>query len=165
MNEDALNDPVLQSLEARLAASVPQLSGAEQQELFYACAFAAGQRTAVRSTRRWQAVTAALGLAVIGLVVPQLSEPTKIARTGPVQNESQAEIVKMDNAATHVGDSTSSLPDFWPTVERPSSVRLDAWQRTPLMSQSDSTKLAQHNSSATRTDGLTVGGLNLGALD
>ena len=46
MNEPSLNDPHLQSLEARLAAMPPQESAARQQELLYRCAFAAGQSSA-----------------------------------------------------------------------------------------------------------------------
>jgi hypothetical protein len=70
MNEYPLNDPQLQSLEARLAASAPAIPAAERQQLLYQCAFAAGQRASRRCLRAWQAAAAALGVLVALLSVP-----------------------------------------------------------------------------------------------
>lgn len=165
MNEDALNDPTLQSLEARLAASAPQLSTDEQHQLLYACAFAAGQRSAVRSTRQWQAITLTLGLIVVGLTYSQIPGPAQVARAVPIQNESPQVGMRTGDAVDHPKDSISESYEALSSVKRSPNVRLDAWQRAPSTTRSDSTKLAQQSSFVTAGDGLTVGGLNLGALD
>ena len=72
-----LNDPLLQSLEARLAGSVPQISSEAQRRMLYNCAFAAGQRTSVIMLRRWQFTSVALTLMAVGLGVSQFNNPVQ----------------------------------------------------------------------------------------
>jgi len=165
MNEDALNDPVLQSLEASLASAAPQLSADEQHRLLYACAFKAGQQAAVRSTRRWQAAAASLALVIFGLVIPRSNQPPNVARVAPVNNEPQQTSVKLAVPVAIIEDSIPRPDDSWSTVQRPSKIRLDAWKRTPSTIRSDSPTLAQHGASTASRDGLTVGGLNCGSIE
>ena len=73
MNDHLLNDPLLNSLEARQAASVPQLSMVEQHRLLYECAFAAGLRSSVKMVRYWQIASAALVLMVVSLFLVLLN--------------------------------------------------------------------------------------------
>ena len=76
--------------------STPRLSAAESQELLYQCAFAAGQSSAARTTRRWQGVSAALAvllaaaclpLAAERLRLPFASRPPRRASTCPAPGE------------------------------------------------------------------------------
>jgi hypothetical protein len=71
MLDNPLNDPTLQSLEARLAAIPLRLPTNERQQLLYQCAFAAGQsagqRTATNIARRWMAVTTVMALLTLTL--------------------------------------------------------------------------------------------------
>src|SRR3954468_21330221 len=71
MNDNPLNDPLLQSLEARLAGIPPRLPAAEHQQLLYQCAFAAGkavgQRASSRVIQSWAAAASILALLCAGL--------------------------------------------------------------------------------------------------
>jgi hypothetical protein len=83
MNDNFLNDPVLQSLEARLAALPPRLSTPEREQLLYHAAFAAGQTAATRTTahnaRPWIGATAVLALLSLTLGYRALVTPSGIA--------------------------------------------------------------------------------------
>jgi hypothetical protein len=118
MNEYPLNDPELQSFEARLAARVPRVSPVEQQRLLYECAFAAGQRTAGRSVRRWQSAAAVLGLLLLSVAVPFARNQLLIAKH-PSEPISPAEMAP-----------PRLSPDSQPpaVVRPPVTVELDAWQ-------------------------------------
>lgn len=62
MNDDSLEDLQLQALEASLADAMPSFTPARQQQLLYACAFAAGCRAGEKKLRLWQGAAASLVL-------------------------------------------------------------------------------------------------------
>jgi hypothetical protein len=74
MNEHSLNDPVLKSFEARLAAAAPRLPAAQERELLYQCGLAAGRAAGRKSLRSWQAAAAALLAACLAVSLPVAGE-------------------------------------------------------------------------------------------
>lgn len=83
MNPKRLDDPALQSLEDQLAGLAPQLPAAEQQDLLYRCAFAAGRQAMMRPLRRWQAAAATLSVLLAVLCVPLVNSGNMVARHAP----------------------------------------------------------------------------------
>jgi hypothetical protein len=125
LNDGQFNDPRLQSFEARLAAMVPQTSPVQQQQLLYECAFAAGQRRAFRSLRRWQAVAAALGILLLGLSVPFAHDHLPLARPRlPLAGDRPKPILPAEGTSPRL--SAPSEPAV--VVRKPVTVELDAWQ-------------------------------------
>ncbi len=70
MKPFSLNDPDLAELEAELLAKNIRLDQAGQQALLYHAAFRAGQAKATKTTRLWQAYTAALGMILVVTLFP-----------------------------------------------------------------------------------------------
>lgn len=80
MSTNRIDDPALKALEDRLIGAAPQLSAAEQSDLLYQCAFAAGRQAMLRPMRRWQAATAALLVLLVGLSVPLANRQNMVAK-------------------------------------------------------------------------------------
>ncbi|MEX0718323.1 MAG: hypothetical protein WD066_17140 [Planctomycetaceae bacterium] len=77
MSQSPSNDPVLRELESQLTQLAPRLSRSEQSALLYQCAFAAGRKSGVRGAHRWRWTSAALGVLLLGSLVPRPTEPTQ----------------------------------------------------------------------------------------
>src|SRR5687768_6181781 len=135
MNDPSLNDPQLQSLEARLAAMAPQESPARQQELLYRCAFAAGQVSTRASLRRWQAAVGALALLFVAASIP-------LARN-------QSLVVKQEPNSVSPRQTDLSQPPMLaqqeapPTVREPVHLETNAWQLASSPTASLANDLAQ----------------------
>lgn len=170
----SLNDPRLQALEARLAAMPPQLSMAQQQQLLYQCAFAAGRTSARHTVRRWQAAAAGLMVVLVGLSVPLLDKESVSDKESPVGKESlagkepratgrrAAELARADIAV----EPASGTLEFSPLGHRPSSeISLDAWQVQSQVSASFDRELAQFARSDPRLRSLAVGPLTRRILE
>jgi hypothetical protein len=80
MTTNRIDDPALQAIENQLAGLAPQISSAQQQDLLYQCAFAAGKQTMTRSLRRWQGAVAALAVLLISVSVPLANNRWTLAR-------------------------------------------------------------------------------------
>ena len=119
MNDHLFHDPALKSLEARLAAALPQLSDPDRQTLLYDCAFAAGRRTAAVQTRRWQRASAALAtlLVVVSLTLASTRS------TGPAAMPTQPAYAapKYEN----VGSEASRLMASAPAARSPATGAAD----------------------------------------
>lgn len=135
MTDPSLNDPQLQSLEARLAAMAPQESPARQQELLYRCAFAAGQSATRGSVRRWQAAVAALALLLVGMSVPLARNQMMVVRHDPKPAAPQQEISTQPPMLVQ-----QEAP---PSVREPVHVDLDAWQLAASPTASLASELSQ----------------------
>ncbi len=147
MNDHSLNDPQLQSLEARLAAAAPQSSPVEQQQLLYRCAFAAGELAGRKSLRRWRVASATLVVLLLGLSVPvahdhwrlaaQKREPSTSTELKPQPMLAQSEILF--------------------SARQSAAFDLDAWQmpRSDRVSLSD--ELAQFRNTDPHLRSLAVG--------
>ena len=113
---DPLNDPLLQSLEARLASHPPKLADAERTALLYKCAFSAGQQVSRRAARPWQIASGVLAMALVATaLVPLTQGRTDVAKSAP---------------SPKAPTVAAAQPDRAPQVEvaaRP-NVTLDAWQ-------------------------------------
>lgn len=146
VNDHSLNDPKLQTFEARLSAMSPQISAKEQQHLLYQCAFAVGRRAGRRSLRRWQASTVALVLLSLGTAVPFIQN-----RWTPTRQLAES------NAPTEVRPQLKLIRQRAAAPRQTSAIALDAWQM-PHSAQSafDSTHAA-HIDPSVRS--LTVTGL------
>ena len=159
MNDPSLNDPRLQSLEARLAAMAPQESPARQQALLYECAFAAGKCSAQRATRRWQALTATFALLVIAVSIPLARAQFLIAGrvAQPVAPEQPEQPVQPQPPVLVQQDAI-------PAVRQAVHVDLDAWQ-TPLSASASFDKdLANFQQPDGDLRSLTVGALTRSVL-
>ncbi|MDB5390140.1 MAG: hypothetical protein JWM11_5786 [Planctomycetaceae bacterium] len=147
MNGHSLNDPLLQSLEARLAACAPSVSAAEQQQMLYQCAFAAGRHAGARTTRRWQAATAALAALVVAVSLLQ-----SIAR-GRAQDQIAVQRAAQAPASTVIDLPQPAAQPVVQTTERASvqstgrvvRISLDAWQIPNANDALYSQTLAQHD--------------------
>jgi hypothetical protein len=154
MNEHPINDPKLQSFEARLAALTPQLSAGEQQQLLYQCAFAAGRKANRRSVRRWQAVAALLAVVMVGwriyggaqsvVVIEKKAQPSPPAEVVFPRAVAQLEL---------------------PTGARQSgTVELDAWQTPPSHSNLND-EVARFKSVDPHLQSLAVGAFTRALLE
>ncbi|MSR60050.1 MAG: hypothetical protein EXS05_20830 [Planctomycetaceae bacterium] len=150
MNEHSLNDPKLQSFEARLAAKVPQLSPFQQQHLLYQCAFAAGQKTAGRSLRRWQAFAAALVVLLLGVSIPLAQDRLLIAKR-TVEPIVPAEVTPQQMVAQ------SEIPII---ARQSATIELDAWQTQPSSSALLTDELACFERTDPHLRSLAVGTLS-----
>lgn len=149
MNDYPLDDPRLRSLEAQLAQMAPQASPAEQQQLLYHCAFAAGRQAAGKTIRRWQAAAAALAV-LLCLSVPLAREHATLARRS-AEPPAPAAITPRQVPADR---------ETWPIVERqPAAVALDAWQTRPSIDASFASELAQFERSDLQLRSLSLGTL------
>lgn len=131
MNDGSLSDPLLQALEARLAAATPTASIAEQQRLLYRCAFVAGRRSAARKLRRWQATVAALSIVVACMSLP-------LARVYPV-------LVQRATAppAPSIAAPAPVPQEDAPVLRHPAAVTQDAWRIPPSDDEAFAAALAQ----------------------
>jgi hypothetical protein len=150
MNEHSLNDPQLQSFEARLAGAVPQRSLTEQQHLLYQCAFAAGQTAVGRSLRRWKAVAVALVALLLGVSVPLGHDRLLIA------NRNRKPIGAAEGSPR---DKATPL-EIAVVGQEPATVELDAWQSQPSPSASLAAELARFERTDPHLRSLAVGTLN-----
>lgn len=154
MNDPPHDDPRLARFASRLAAMPPRVSPVRQQQMLYACAFAAGKSKADRLLWRWQAVAALLGLLMLGVSVPLARDHLPIARHAP-------------KPMAPVAEPSRQPPDRLPPVEvatKLATVDLDAWQtRTP-----DDESLAAQVAQLKRIDpqhrSLSVGRMTRAAL-
>ena len=151
----SLNDPRLQALEARLAAMPPQLSTAQQQQLLYQCAFAAGRQSARHTVRHWQAAVAGLMVVLVGLSLPLLEE-TQLGKEPPAAELGAAGLARAEVAAEPAADTL----DLSPLGHRPpAEISLDAWQVRTEASASFDHELAQFANSDPQLRSLAVGSL------
>lgn len=70
MNDESLEKLHLQAIEASLADAMPVISAARQQQLLYACAFAAGRRAGGKQLRLWKGAAASLVLLLFATAAP-----------------------------------------------------------------------------------------------
>jgi len=146
MNDHPLDDPRLRSLEAQLAQMPPQASPAEQQQMLYQCAFAAGRQAARKTTRRWQAATAVLAV-LFGLSIPLGRDNSLLARRA-------AEPPAPKNVAPRQIPAEEETPLV---VQRQgAAVALDAWQSRPS-TDALANELAQFEHSDARARSLSLG--------
>jgi hypothetical protein len=142
VTEDSLNDPVLQALEAQLAARVPSVSAAEQQEMLYQCAYAAGQQVGVRTLRRWQATAGALAALVLAVSLPQWAGQQHLAVQPPAVPPAPVVVEKTSPGSATVPDPVVQVPDG---VRK---VQLDAWQMPRSNDRLNPMALAQNDAEA-----------------
>ncbi|MBC7854717.1 MAG: hypothetical protein IAF94_14900 [Pirellulaceae bacterium] len=162
MNEHTLHDPQLQSLEARLAAMLLQVSPGEQQQLLYQCAFAAGKGVSTRSVRRWQAGAAVLIVLLLGMSVPLARDEWLLAtqRVKPPvpTQESPAPKESTPSAALAKDDVPQRVPAS-------KTVELDAWQLPAAKEHSFAEEMALLENSDPHLRSLTVGSLTRTVLN
>ena len=149
MTDDLLPDPQLRLLEAQLLAQPPQVSIAKQDELLYACAFAAGQQIARRSLRRWRMSTIVMGGMVVGMAIPHFGGSSQMARHPSEQS------VPMVPAPSQ----QPAPPESMVSMQKPTTAVLDAWQVSDPVDQSLSDQLAQLERTRPQMKSLTVGTL------
>ncbi|MBW8883649.1 MAG: hypothetical protein JF612_02495 [Planctomycetia bacterium] len=104
MNDNPLNDPLLQSLEARLAGIPPRLPAGQQQQLLYECAFAAGKAAGRRASSRviqsWAVAASILALLCAGLAYRTvLDRQPALAHSSPAHGAAH---IKPDRTAAHL---------------------------------------------------------------
>jgi hypothetical protein len=116
MNDDSSNDLAIQAFEAQLMAHRPKLADREVRDLLYGCAFAAGQKSAIRETRRWQLASASMAVLLLGMSIPLAHVHLVVARPEPATNRpaTTAQVPTPGKAATS-----------WSPI---AAVPLDAWQ-------------------------------------
>jgi hypothetical protein len=119
MSTNRIDDPALQAIENQLAGLAPQISSAEQQDLLYQCAFAAGKQTMTRSLRRWQGAVAALAVLLVSVSVPLANNQWTVARHEPPPPKKQTPTNVQIAAAEPVTDPIR------PVVP---ARQFDAWQ-------------------------------------
>jgi hypothetical protein len=154
MNDNSLNDPQWQSLEARLSAAAPQASLQTQQQMLYACGLAQGRTQSVRRLRRWQAVAATLAVVSLGMGVQFSRErPATIVRT----TESPAPQQAVPATATPL--PAMAQVDIPIGARQAAPVPLDAWESN----RSDDTSLAEDLDRFQRADP-TLRSLAMGAM-
>lgn len=123
MNSFEFTDPQLQSLEAQLAASVPQLASDDHQRMLYTCAFAAGAQSARSSARRWQAVTGLLSVLLLGFAVPVVNEQIIARRESP-----NPPAVELSGAPQVIHPLPPLEPELAISMRPKAMLKLDAWQ-------------------------------------
>lgn len=153
MNDGSLSDPLLQSLAARLAAAAPMASAAEQQQLLYRCAFAAGERAAARKLRRWQATAAALSIIVACMGLP-------LVRVYPLLVQRAAL-----PSASPIAKATPMPPDDTPILRHPAGVAQDGWRIPPSDGEAFAAALAQFQQTEPRLRAFALGALDRELLE
>jgi hypothetical protein len=148
MNDHPLDNPRLRSLEAQLAQLAPQASPAEQQQLLYQCAFAAGRQAARKTIRRWQAATAVVAV-LFGLSMPLGRDNSLLARRA-------AEPPAPKGLAPRQIPAEQEAPLI--VQRQPAAVALDAWQSRPS-TDTFANELAQFEYSDVRARSLSLGRL------
>jgi hypothetical protein len=113
MSESRFDDHELDLLAARLAPLAPRLPAHESQELLFRCGFAAGRTAAARQARRWQALSAALAVLLLGLSIPLVQQRFPLAWRAPAAIPEQAPAPR----------------DFAQTAMAVAAIKLDAWQQ------------------------------------
>jgi hypothetical protein len=149
MDHYSLDDIQLQTLATRLGDIVPKVSAAEQQQLLYECAFAAGQRAAKRVVRRWQGAAAVLTVLLMGASIPlarERSAPEQAIAVQPAQNRGLER--------TAADDEIPPIP-----VRGANAILLDAWQTKPSTVASFDSELAQFARMDPHLRSLAVGAL------
>jgi len=153
MSTNHIDDPALKAIEDQLSGLAPQISPAEQQDLLYQCAFAAGKQTMTRSVRRWQAAVATLALLLVSLGIPLANNQWIVARneTHPEPGPSPQQIA--------VGEPTTE--PIRPVVP---IAQFDAWQVALSSSDAVANNLEQLERIEPETRPLAVAALTRAAL-
>ena len=128
MNSPEFTDPLLQSLEAQLAAAVPQLNAGEQQRLLYACAFGAGAQSARRTVRRWQAATGLLSVLWLALAVPMVREQSLARQDMPQSPVTELPVTQPPVVPAVAIQAPVREPELAISLPSVVAVNLDAWQ-------------------------------------
>ncbi len=155
MSGPALNDTQLQSLEARLTATVFQLPLVRQQELLYRCAFAAGQNAAHSRIRRWK--TAASMFAVLFLTVGGMLVCDRWMLA--------PQVLEQPIASDRTPAPTVPHTDFPRIAQETIHIELDAWQMPSKETASPSSEFALLNEIEPRLCSLTMSSLTRKALE
>jgi hypothetical protein len=129
MNDHLLNDPSLKSLEARLAATPPQLSERDRQSLLYECAFAAGRRAAAVQIRHWQGASASLAALLVGMSLTlgamrlsgPAAMPTGANHTAPEHDKRGSEASRLMASAPPAHSPPTGARDGSPYTSNPMS--------------------------------------------
>lgn len=155
MNDGSLSDPLLQALEARLAAATPMASTAEQQRLLYRCAFAAGRRAAARKLRRWQATAAALSIVVACMSLP-------LVRVYPVlvQRAAVPPASRFAAPSSPIAAPAPVPPEDVPVLRHPAAVAQDAWRVPRSDDEAFAAALAQFQQTEPRLRAIASGALD-----
>ena len=155
MNEPTRHDPELQSFEARLGAAPLRLPVAEQQQLLYQCAFAAGKKSSIRTLRCWQGAAVGMLILLGAINVP----PPRGQGVAATQHVQPAIPTRQDPAPRVKATSTLVMKDtlLGHQTPTPPAVDLDAWQLPHPNSDSLTEELAQLEKSDPRLRFMTVG--------
>ncbi|MFO1008217.1 MAG: hypothetical protein U0929_19820 [Planctomycetaceae bacterium] len=145
MNSPEFTDPLLQSLEAQLAAAVPQLDAGEQQRMLYACAFGAGAQSARRTVRRWQVATGLLSVLWLALAVPMVRDQSLAHRDVPRSPVTQPPVIQSPVAPAGALPAAVTEPELAISLPSVVSVNLDAWQVPDEPRESWAERLARSN--------------------
>ncbi len=145
MNSPEFTDPQLQSLEAQLAAAVPQLDAGEQQRMLYACAFGAGALSIRRSVRRWQVATGLLSVLVLALAVPMVRDQSLARRDVPRSPVNELPVIPPPVAPAVAIPAPVTEPELAISLPSVVSVNLDAWQVPDEPRESWTERLARSN--------------------
>lgn len=155
MNEN--DEPAPRTFEARLAAMAPKIALAQQRELLFACAFAAGREQARVSTRRWRAATWVFGLALMAALIP--------VADGVIRGSQGGRTPSLATNHERATDASASRPDAEAGLDsrglvgsaRPTpSIELDAWKLAQSDANSLSKELAQWKHSDPRDRSVSV---------
>jgi hypothetical protein len=158
-SDAAWQSPHLQRLEAGLASAAPQASRDEQQAILYASAFAAGQSTAARGTRRWRGAAALLATIALLAWIPwtsldltpgENSRPSEYAKTRPTPRNVILAPVEME-----IGTEPRSGTD---SSER--QLVLDAWQIATPAGEALAAELSKFRSLEPDQQRMTVGSMS-----
>ena len=145
MNSPEFTDPQLQSLEAQLAAAVPQLDAGEQQRMLYACAFGAGAQSARRTVRRWQAATGLFCVLWLALAVPMVRDQSLARRDVPRSPVNLLPVIQPPVVPAVAIPAPVTKPELVISLPSVVSVNLDAWQVPDEPRESWTERLARSN--------------------
>jgi hypothetical protein len=138
MNSPEFTDPLLQSLEAQLAAAVPQLDADDHQRMLYACAFGAGEHSIRSSVRKWQAASGLLSVLLLGFAVPVVNDQLIARRESP-----NPPAVELPGAPQVVHPLPPLEPELAISMRPKATLKLDAWQVPDMPREYPPQRLAQ----------------------
>ncbi len=166
MNDDLSPDPQLSSLEAHLAAHSPFTSASEKERILYACAFAAGQKTASRTLRYWKMAAGALSFLVVGSVIPHL-RAVQIPAHQPSESSRPSEAPSSQPPTSQPPSRPPQSPpvDSYSPVQREIAINLDAWQVRDHGGESLTTQLGEFAQLDPHSRSLSVCSLTRTALE
>ncbi|MFN9370564.1 MAG: hypothetical protein ACK6D3_01620 [Planctomycetaceae bacterium] len=155
MNEDLPHDPELRRLATQLAACPPQVAALEKDQIFYACAFAAGKNASDRTMRLWRTTAAVLSVLVVGAMLPYLLVPSQKAD----QPISQSTLSEPLAPPSLVPRASFSVAKNSPTAS------LDAWHVPTSNSELLSQQLTEMTQFSSHLRSLTVSALSRAILN